>query len=79
MTARAAAMFGHRVPEAMLTGRDYRVDDVRRLQGDPPVFHVDVRLLRRGRPVIEETLIVGPGRSLGGEFLPLVVTGVRPG
>jgi hypothetical protein len=32
-----------------------------------------------GVRVIRETILVGPGKSVGGEKLPLLVIGVRPG
>ncbi|MBI2237769.1 MAG: hypothetical protein HYU54_04485 [Actinobacteria bacterium] len=82
VTARAAAMFGDetgRVAEPLFTGKWYRIVGVRSVEGRPGIFAVRVRLQLQGGARLNETLIVGPGRSVGGERLPLVVIGVRRG
>jgi hypothetical protein len=89
ITPRALAMF-HKarlgVPEPLYAGSNYRIVGLRPKPGRPGVFTSQVRLFLQGRlavelgvRVIRETILVGPGKSVGGEKLPLLVIGVRPG
>ncbi len=74
VTPRAESMFGspeHAGPEPLYAATSFRIDDVIPLDGRPDVFRVLVRLYLRGGlgralgRVLRESLIVGPGRSLG--------------
>ncbi len=89
ITSRALAMFHNAsggVLEPLYAGSNYRIDSLRTKPGRPGRFTSKVRLFINGRladrlglRVIRENILVGPGRSLGGERLPLLVIGVRAG
>lgn len=87
ITPEALAMFHDAnggVLEPLHAGTNYRIDGLRTKIRRPGVFASKVRLFLRGpvaavlgQSVIRETILVGPGKSLGGEWVPLLVIGVR--
>jgi hypothetical protein len=89
ITRRVLAMFADAnrdVLEPLYAGSSYRTGGVRKVPGRPGVFASNVRLFLQGHLAVElglgairETILVGPGKSIGGEKLPLLVIGVRPG
>lgn len=73
------------VPEPLLAGTSYTVHRPTPVAGRPGVFEVDVELTLKGSigralgdDEVNETLVIGPGRTLTGRIAPLAVLDALP-